>query len=36
VRSAMGVRFSKPDPLIPSVPNVDSLDSKYRYYPPFK
>lgn len=36
VRMAMGVRFTRPDPRIPTTPNVDSLDSKYRYYPPFK
>lgn len=36
VRSAMGIRFTKPNPVTPTTPNVDSLDSKYRYYPPFK
>ena len=35
VRQAAGVRFSKPDPRIPTTPNVHSLDSQYRYYPPF-
>ncbi len=32
---AKGLAFSKPNPITPTTPNVNSLDSQYRYYPPF-
>jgi hypothetical protein len=35
VRLASGVTFTKPNPLTVTTPNVNSLDSDYRYYPPF-